>query len=201
MVGTNAAVRQETQDISTAVLEGCDAFILSDETSIGKSPVESTIQLAKAIVEAENVYDHEQAFQEMRTISKEQGAQSSTIDMLCTTATQISLEDNNVEMFVVLTQTGKTARVLAKQRPLQMILACSTSPQVVRQVNTSRGVTGYKVPAHIKKHQDQLLQLVLKVAKEQGFCYPGNKVMVFTAENEGTLNESVNFKMIEIDEQ
>lgn len=109
-------------------MEGTDAFILSEETSIGKCPVEATIQLAKAIVEAENVYDHAQAFQELRTIQKEQGSQSSTIDMLCTTATQISLEDNNVEMFVVLTGTGKTARVLAKQRPIQMILACSTNP-------------------------------------------------------------------------
>jgi hypothetical protein len=42
---------------------------------------------------------------------------------------------------------------------------------------------------------------VLKVAKEQGFCLPGNKVMIFTAENEGTVNETVNFKMIEVDEE
>lgn len=41
----------------------------------------------------------------------------------------------------------------------------------------------------------------MKVAKEQGFCLPGNKVMIFTAEGEGTANESVNFKMIEIDEE
>jgi hypothetical protein len=45
-----------------------------------------------------------------------------------------------------------------------------------------------------------LINLVLKVAKEQGFCLPGNKVMVFTTENEGSENESVNFKMVEVDE-
>lgn len=120
--------------------------------------------------------------------------------MLCSTATQIAL-DNNVDLFVVLTNTGKVARYLAKQRPMQTILACSTQQQVVRQVNTSRGVIGYKVPDHIKKHQEKLLALVLKVAKEQGFCLPGNKVMIFTAEGEGTSNESVNFKMIEVDEE
>lgn len=43
--------------------------------------------------------------------------------------------------------------------------------------------------------------MVLKVAKEQGFCLPGNKVMIFTVEQEGTANETVNFKMIEIDEE
>jgi pyruvate kinase len=45
--------------------------------------------------------------------------------MLCTTATQIALE-NNVDLFIVLTSTGKIARYLAKQRPEQNILACST---------------------------------------------------------------------------
>lgn len=44
------------------------------------------------------------------------------------------------------------------------------------------------------------MSLILKVAKEQGFCLPGNKVMVFTADNEGLENESVNFKMLEVDE-
>ena len=45
-----------------------------------------------------------------------------------------------------------------------------------------------------------MINLVLKVAKEQGFCLPGNKVMVFTSDNEGSENESVNFKVIEVDE-
>jgi len=46
-----------------------------------------------------------------------------------------------------------------------------------------------------------LISLVLRVAKEQGFCLPGNKVMIFMPENEGMANESVSFKMIEVDEQ
>jgi pyruvate kinase len=53
------------------VLEGCDVFILSHETSIGQNPVDATVLLAKAIAEAENVFDHEQAYQDMRNIAKE----------------------------------------------------------------------------------------------------------------------------------
>ena len=63
MVNNHAGeARQETQDISSAVLEGADAFILSQETSIGKFAAESTILLAKSIAEAENIFDHEKAF-------------------------------------------------------------------------------------------------------------------------------------------
>lgn len=69
----------------------------------------------------------------------------------------------------------------------------------MRQVNSIRGVTGYKVPVHIKKHQEKLISMVLKVAQE-GYVLPGNKVMIFTAEGEGTTNEMVNFKILEIEE-
>ena len=32
---------------------------------------------------------------------------------------------------------------------------------------------------------EQLISLILKVAKEQAYCFPGNKVMIFTVEDEG----------------
>jgi pyruvate kinase len=41
------------------VIEGADVFILSHETSVGRYPIDATILLAKAIAEAENVYDYE----------------------------------------------------------------------------------------------------------------------------------------------
>lgn len=51
--------RQETQDISTAVLEGTDLFILSHETSVGENAVQACVLLAKSIAEAENIFDHD----------------------------------------------------------------------------------------------------------------------------------------------
>jgi pyruvate kinase len=87
----------------------------------------------------------------LRRIAKDQGSKGDVTDMLCSTATQVAL-DNNVDLFIVLTETGKIARYLAKQRPMQTILACSPGQQVVRQINTSRGVIGYKIPTSIKSH-------------------------------------------------
>ena len=114
MVSNNViAARQETQDISNALLDGTDVFILSHETSIGTHPLESTVLLAKAMAEAENIYDHEKAFEEARAVSEEEGKKASVTDMLCTTATQIAL-DNNVDLFICLTSTGRIARNLAR---------------------------------------------------------------------------------------
>lgn len=51
------------------MIEGADVFILSHETSVGSYPADATILLAKSIAEAENVYDHEQAHQELRKVA------------------------------------------------------------------------------------------------------------------------------------
>lgn len=142
--------RLETNEISTQVLDGADVFILSHETSIGKYGHEACIMLSKAIAEAENVFDYEQAFQDTRAGSIADGRKANVLDMLCTTAMNIAL-DNNVDLLVCVTETGRVARYLAKQRPVQTILACSTKGTVVRQVNSQRGVIGYQIPQHFGK--------------------------------------------------
>ena len=54
-----------------------------------------------------------------------------TVDILACTACSIAL-DNNVDMFICLTETGKIAKYVSKFKPFQPILACSTSSFVVR---------------------------------------------------------------------
>ena len=69
----------------------------------------------------------------MRDEIKKQGKKAASIDVLTSTGCAIAFDQKeNVDMFVCLTEDGKIARALAKQRPKQPILACSTSGQVVR---------------------------------------------------------------------
>jgi len=109
--------RVELQDISTAVVDGADIFILTTETSNSVNGLETTKLLAKAIMEAENIFNHEQAYQEMRDIIVKKGKKAQPTDILCSTAMNIALE-NNVDLFLCLTDTGRIAKFLAKQRPM-----------------------------------------------------------------------------------
>lgn len=59
MVDKEQASRHEAEDVTSAILEGADALILSHETSIGKYPVQAVVQLAKCIAEGENIIDYE----------------------------------------------------------------------------------------------------------------------------------------------
>jgi hypothetical protein len=65
----------------------------------------------------------------------------------------------------------------------------------------TRGINGFKIPGHLRNRADKLMHLVLKSAKEQGLCLPGNKVLVFNAENEGKKNENSSFKLLEIESE
>lgn len=111
-------------------MDGVDALVLSNETSIGANAVRSTVQLAKAITEAENIFDYNVAYQDMRDRAIEMGHKADATDVLCSTAMQIA-RDNNVDMFLTITKTGKIARQLARQRPKEVIVACSINSEVV----------------------------------------------------------------------
>ena len=64
---------------------------------------------------------------------KEQGDAADTLDLLATTGSAIAYEQReNVDLFICITETGKIARHLSKQKPKQPILACSTNGQLVR---------------------------------------------------------------------
>ena len=66
MINNSSASRSDAEDVTSALLEGVDSFILSHETSCGKFPVESTVQLAKCIAEGENIYDYDEVYNTIR---------------------------------------------------------------------------------------------------------------------------------------
>jgi len=74
--------------------------------------------LAKGIAEAENIYDYEQAYINIRDGIKMEGINASNIDVLCTTSCALAFEqDSDVDMLVCMTENGKIARHLSKQKP------------------------------------------------------------------------------------
>ncbi len=75
-------------------------------------------------------------------------------------------KENDIDIIICITENGKIARYLSKQRTRQPILACSTNSQTVRQVNAFRGVTGYKIPQHLEFKGEEVLDLLLKIVQE-----------------------------------
>ena len=118
--------------------------------------------MAKIACEAELMFDYERLYNEIRLYSPSPKLTAESIAAACASAA-LSL---NIDIIIVLTDTGRIARLVAKYRPKQPILACSVSAHVVRQMNLSRGARGFKVPSF--QGVDSLLQVVMKAAKDMG---------------------------------
>ena len=100
-------------------------------------------------------------------------------------------------LIVVLTENGESARLVAKYKPSQPILACSTNSTVIRQLNLTRGVIGFKIPSF--QGTDNLLKSCIAAAKDLGLCKTGHKVVVIHSTKEEDPGISNILKILDIE--
>jgi pyruvate kinase len=185
--------RAEASDVANAVLDGSDCVMLSGETAGGNYPLESVTIMAKIACEAELMFDYDRLYNDIKKFSPSPSLTAESIAAACASAA-LSL---NIDLIIVLTDTGRIARLVAKYRPKQTILACSVSAHVVRQMNLSRGARGFKVPSF--QGTDSLLQVVIKAAKDLGLCKSGNKAITIHGTQEESPDESNVMEIMDIE--
>ncbi len=140
MVANPHPTRAEVADVANAVMDGTDAVMLSDETTVGKYPiqaVETMAAIATATEEARGTLESPRPRPETFV-----GA----IDAMALGACELAAR-LGVEVIATLTGEGRTARFVAKYRPRQKILAVTPRPETYRRLALVRGVTPLLAPA------------------------------------------------------
>ena len=193
MQHTDKPTRAESSDIAIAVLDGADSFMLNEETSVGEFPVETVTMLSNIATEAERCIDYKRTYNDIKEYTP---AGVPTSEALAASAVSTIL-DLNVDLIIVLTDTGALARLVSKYRPSVPVLACSVSGSVIRQLNCARGVIGFKIPSY--QGTDNLLALTVQQAKERNLCKPGRKVISIHGTDEETPDESSILKIIDVE--
>ncbi|MEM0220206.1 MAG: pyruvate kinase, partial [Thermoproteota archaeon] len=94
MVNNPYPLRAEILDVSNAIYEGADALMLSEETAIGKYPVESVKTLKRII----NDYNDETLFVEPKDLN----------DKIAKAALDIA-QSESINYLIAITRTGSTA--------------------------------------------------------------------------------------------
>jgi pyruvate kinase len=128
MVKSARPTRAEASDVANAILDGVDCVVLGDETASGDYPINAVSILAKCCVEAEKTIDYKKVFNDLRLYSP---APYGTAESVAQAAVS-SVLDLKIDQIVVVTETGKLARLVAKYKPEVGIFACSTQDFVVR---------------------------------------------------------------------
>jgi pyruvate kinase len=158
MVGNPRPTRAEVSDVANAILDGTDAVMLSNETAVGKFPVEAVATMARVAVRTE------QEGLDRRDLGNS-GAYSIP----------------NAAAIMTLTKSGATARNVSKYRPQTPILAITPHVNVARQLQLVWGVKPLLVldlPS-----TTQTFQAAMGMAQEKQLLNDGDLV-VLTA---GTL--------------
>ncbi|MBJ7901046.1 MAG: pyruvate kinase [Cyanobacteria bacterium RI_101] len=171
MVSNPRPTRAEVSDVANAILDGTDAVMLSNETAIGKFPVEAVAMMATIAERIEKEEIHSQ---------RANSRQTSVPNAISAAVSDIA-QTLKASAIMTLTKTGATARNVSKFRPKTPILAVTPHVDVSRKLQLVWGVKPLLVldlPS-----TTQTFQAAINVAQESADLRDGDLV-VMTA---GTL--------------
>ncbi|AFK22699.1 pyruvate kinase [Pyrococcus sp. ST04] len=138
MTTEKVPTRAEVTDVANAILDGTDAVMLSEETAVGKFPIEAVEMMAKI---ARVTEEYRESFGMSRIREwLETNSHKGTIKEAITRSIIDALSTVDIKFILTPTRTGRTARLISRFKPKQWILAFSTNERVCNNLMFSYGV-------------------------------------------------------------
>ena len=173
MVNNPRPTRAEVSDVANAILDGTDAVMLSNETAVGKYPVQAVKTMATIAERIEK---------EPTTIKISSQRKQSITNAISAAVSQIA-EQLNAAAIMSLTKTGLTARNISKFRPHIPILAVTPRIDVARQLQLVWGLETLLVLD--SPSATQTFQSAINVAQENNLLKDGDLVVMTAGSIQG----------------
>lgn len=167
MIVNPRPTRAETSDVANAVLDGADAVMLSGETSVGAYPLETVTTMAKIV---ETVEEH--GLERIPPLGTQPRTKGGAI-------TKAAVETGvllGAKYLVAFTQSGDSARRMARLRPDIPLLAFSPLSATRHQLALSWGIEAF-IAEHVD-HTDEMVKQVDRMLLEQERCRRGDLVII-----------------------
>lgn len=139
MISNPVPTRAEASDVANAIFDGTDAVMLSGETASGRYPEKAVQMMSRIASEAEaspfmtyNIH-HERDHEDLVTNAVAQSAVN-------------ILHELDAVAIVVFSISGKTSKIISKQRPCKPVYAFSPSIEVFNRFSLVWGVTPLIIP-------------------------------------------------------
>lgn len=137
MVDVPEPTRAEVSDVATAVFIGADCVMLSDETAMGKYPIDAVETMKRVIIYAEQHPPFKTVHPDEREPSMQHAISSSAISLA---------KEIKAAAIVAATKSGATAREIACRRPETPLIAVTDEDRVAQQLTLVYGVKSYVRP-------------------------------------------------------
>jgi pyruvate kinase len=169
MVDSPRPTRAEASDVANAVWDLSDAVMLSQETAIGRYPVEAVAMMERIIRRAEAAADPEQ-----RPALGPQNDDHSYVIALATRS--IVDSDPNMQGVVCFTRSGYSAFLLSKVHPHAPIFALTPNENVCRRLCLARSVIPLYGP--LVHSTEAMLEMVDRVMIEGHHVAAGEEIII-----------------------
>ena len=192
MIEQPRPTRAEATDVANAVFDGADVLMLSGETAAGKFPVLVVETMARIIQEAEEYarqsetkhsiepLGHVHARRTYALESTDPALDSETAlqvpDMVSASAVYAS-EQLGVVRIVAFSQSGFTARLVARYRPQSPIMAFTPDERVARQLQLVWGVRPFVAEFQVGSLED-IVTVVERKLLEAKLVKPDDRIII-----------------------
>jgi len=173
MINLPSPTRAEVSDVANAIYDYTDAIMLSGETAMGKYPEQTVEVMRNAALFYEPKLDRD-----IRSLIQYKA--TDTTAMICDTAynlyRQYKQSNQPISGFVVFTQSGKTAEMISRYRPLVPIFAFTPYKQTGEMLTINFGVVPlvfkFELTDHVEidelKRAEKILSDMKLIKKDNG---------------------------------
>ena len=182
--------RAEASDVANSIFDGTDVIMLSGETASGKYPLEAVQTMAQIAERTEKAIDYDAVFKKMGLHER-----IHSTDAISHAVVQISHEID-ADAILTITESGFTARMISKYKPLSKVVAISRSPERVRAMQLYRGVQPILGP--FSADTDEMIELSLKCALHHNAISDGATVVITAGVPIGTPGSTNLIKVVSV---
>ena len=172
MVNSPIPTRAEISDVYNSRILWADVLMLSEETAIGKFPIQAVEIMSKTIEEAESniFYTHE----DFELIEKD----DISIWKKSLVKHALSLADElKINHVLVFTTSGHLAKYVSALKPNQHVFACCSDQKIVNWLNILAGIHWIKMDEW-KEHTSENQEQAIKILKEKNLISYWEKIVI-----------------------
>ena len=170
MIESPMPTRVEVSDVATAIYEGADAVMLSAESAAGDYPIEAVTTMNNVATEVEQ----DPTYAQIMTSSRD--APGTTIaDAIVSAAREIA-EKTDIQAICCFSQSGTTAALVARERPMVPILTMPPLKSPARRLTLTWGTNC--VITDVLERFKMAVVASAKAARDLGYAGPDDQIVV-----------------------
>lgn len=173
MISSPTPTRAEASDVSNAIADGADGVLLSAETATGKYPVEAVAMMGRIITETEKSRPPPSNI--VRATNTKLEASVPFDDATASIACQAAMQCD-ARFIVCFTESGQTAKLVAKYRPEVPIIAFCTKDRTRRVLALMWGLRTDELDP--SKDMERMVESVEERLLHTGLVRHGDRLVI-----------------------